>query len=82
MRGLFPDIRRAWMTIDSDLYVWTYEQASDTAYYDRLTETITGVALVCLIKKNLSITNCNIKLIMLIKKLCMLPDIKYRYKYS
>lgn len=46
LRGLFPEIRRAWITIDSDLYVWTYEQSADTAYYDRLTETIVSVALI------------------------------------
>ena len=25
MMGLFPDIKRAWLTIDSDIYVWIYE---------------------------------------------------------
>ncbi|CAB3359481.1 Hypothetical predicted protein [Cloeon dipterum] len=45
-QGLFPEIHRAWMTIDSDLYLWSYDQGIDTAYFDRLTETITGVALV------------------------------------
>ncbi|XP_059474658.1 nuclear pore complex protein Nup154 [Neocloeon triangulifer] len=45
-QGLFPDIHRAWMTIDSDLYLWSYDQGVDTAYYDRLAETIVGVALV------------------------------------
>lgn len=27
-QGLFPDIHRAWMTIDSDLYLWSYDQVS------------------------------------------------------
>ena len=25
MMGLFPIIQRAWLSIDSDIYVWTYE---------------------------------------------------------
>ena len=25
MMGLFPEIRRAWLTIDSDIFVWNYE---------------------------------------------------------
>jgi nuclear pore complex protein Nup155 len=25
MMGLFPLIQRAWLSIDSDIYVWTYE---------------------------------------------------------
>lgn len=25
MMGLFPEIERAWLTIDSDIYVWVYK---------------------------------------------------------
>ena len=25
MMGLFPEIRRAWLTVDSDIFVWNYE---------------------------------------------------------
>jgi nuclear pore complex protein Nup155 len=25
MIGLFPEIERAWLTIDSDIYVWRFE---------------------------------------------------------
>ena len=25
MMGLFPEISRAWLTIDSDIFVWNYE---------------------------------------------------------
>lgn len=25
MMGLFPEINRAWLTIDNDIYVWLYE---------------------------------------------------------
>lgn len=44
--GLFPEIHRAWLTIDSDIYVWTYEEAADIAYYDGLSETILCVGLI------------------------------------
>lgn len=46
MMGLFPGINRAWLTIDSDIYIWTYEHGSDVAYYDGLNETILSVGLV------------------------------------
>lgn len=46
MMGLFPEINRAWLTVDSDIYVWTYEENSDLAYYDGINETILSVGLV------------------------------------
>ncbi|XP_066949536.1 nuclear pore complex protein Nup155 isoform X2 [Macrobrachium rosenbergii] len=46
MMGLFPEINRAWLTIDSDIYVWIYEDGSDLAYFDGLHETILSVGLV------------------------------------
>lgn len=46
MMGLFPEINRAWLTIDSDIYVWVYEDGSDLAYFDGLHETILSVGLV------------------------------------
>ncbi|XP_014679572.1 PREDICTED: nuclear pore complex protein Nup155-like, partial [Priapulus caudatus] len=44
--GLFPEISRAWLTIDSDIFAWNYENGSDLAYFDGLNETILSVALV------------------------------------
>jgi len=44
--GLFPEVQRAWLTIDSDIYVWRYEDSGDLAYFDGLTDTILNVALV------------------------------------
>lgn len=46
MMGLFTDINRAWLTLDSDIYVWTYEDAEDVAYYDGLNDNILCVGLV------------------------------------
>ncbi|XP_068150657.1 nuclear pore complex protein Nup154 [Drosophila tropicalis] len=44
--GLFPEIGRAWLTIDSEIYIWTYDQARDVAYYDGLSHLIVSVGLV------------------------------------
>lgn len=44
--GLFPEINRAWLTVDSDIYIWTYEENTDLAYFDGINETILCVGLV------------------------------------
>ncbi|XP_029645165.1 nuclear pore complex protein Nup155 [Octopus sinensis] len=44
--GLFPEIERAWLAIDSDIYIWRYEDGQDVAYYDGVDETILCAALV------------------------------------
>lgn len=60
--GLFPEIKRAWLTVDSDIYIWSYEHGfvdlnslwiflnfsfrTDVAYYDGLNEVIISVGLV------------------------------------
>ncbi|KAK7100912.1 nuclear pore complex protein Nup155-like [Littorina saxatilis] len=46
MMGLFPEIERAFLTIDSDIFVWKYEDGNDLAYFDGLNETILSVALI------------------------------------
>lgn len=46
MMGLFTDINRAWLTIDSDIYLWTYESGGDVAYFDGLNDTIISVGLI------------------------------------
>ena len=33
-------------TIDSNIFLWNYDNSSDVAYYDGLTETILGVGLI------------------------------------
>ena len=43
--GLFPEIGRAWLTIDSNIFLWAYDNAEDIAFFDRLTETIVAVGL-------------------------------------
>jgi len=44
--GLFTEVERAWLTIDSDIYVWRYEDGGDLAYFDGLADTILNVAMV------------------------------------
>ncbi|XP_041111016.1 nuclear pore complex protein Nup155-like [Polyodon spathula] len=46
MMGVFPEISRAWLTIDSDIFMWNYEDGGDVAYFDGLSETILSVGLV------------------------------------
>ncbi|XP_007447977.1 PREDICTED: nuclear pore complex protein Nup155 isoform X2 [Lipotes vexillifer] len=46
MMGVFPPISRAWLTIDSDIFMWNYEDGGDLAYFDGLNETILAVGLV------------------------------------
>uniref|UniRef100_A0A8B9HM25 Nucleoporin 155 n=1 Tax=Astyanax mexicanus TaxID=7994 RepID=A0A8B9HM25_ASTMX len=46
MMGVFPEISRAWLTIDNDLFMWNYEDGGDVAYFDGLSETILSVGLV------------------------------------
>lgn len=43
--GLFPELERAWLTIDSDIYVWRFSDGSDLAYFDGLADTILSVGL-------------------------------------
>lgn len=45
MIGLFPEIERAWLTIDSDIYVWRFEDQRDLAFYDSLGDAILSVGL-------------------------------------
>uniref|UniRef100_A0A7M4FH37 Nuclear pore complex protein Nup155 n=1 Tax=Crocodylus porosus TaxID=8502 RepID=A0A7M4FH37_CROPO len=46
MMGVFPEINRAWLIIDSDIFMWNYEDGGDLAYFDGLSETILAVGLV------------------------------------
>ena len=44
--GLFPEINRAWLTIDNRLFLWNYDNGSDFQSYDELDQIIVSVALV------------------------------------
>ncbi|CAO1637870.1 unnamed protein product [Parajaminaea phylloscopi] len=47
-QGLFPEIERAWIVIDSQLYLWNYLEASSSAFesYVHPTDVIRSVSLV------------------------------------
>uniref|UniRef100_A0A7E4UUJ1 Nucleoporin_N domain-containing protein n=1 Tax=Panagrellus redivivus TaxID=6233 RepID=A0A7E4UUJ1_PANRE len=44
--GMFSEIGRAWMSIDSDLFFWNFTSNDDVVYFDGITETIIKVELV------------------------------------
>ncbi|PIK56013.1 putative nuclear pore complex protein, partial [Apostichopus japonicus] len=46
MMGVFPEINRAWLTIDTDIFLWNYDDGSDLAYFDGLSDTIISAGLV------------------------------------
>ncbi|TMS38870.1 hypothetical protein L596_005499 [Steinernema carpocapsae] len=43
--GMFPEISRAWMTIDSDLFIWNYEHGEDLAFFDGVPDAAIATAL-------------------------------------
>ncbi|KAK0174071.1 hypothetical protein PV328_007188 [Microctonus aethiopoides] len=63
MMGLFTEISKAWLTIDSDIYVWSYENEADVAYFDGLNETIISVGLV---KPKPGIFQCYVKYLLIL----------------
>ncbi|KAL6064256.1 Nucleoporin 155 [Balamuthia mandrillaris] len=44
--GIFPQINRAWITIDNQLFLWNYDDGSDFCVYDGLDQIIVSVGLV------------------------------------
>lgn len=43
--GIFPELSRAWLSVDSSIFFWAYDNASDVAYYDGLEHAIVAVHL-------------------------------------
>lgn len=46
MMGIFQEIGRAWLTVDSDIYIWTFERSGDVRYFSASCENILAVGLV------------------------------------
>ncbi|EDQ93055.1 uncharacterized protein MONBRDRAFT_22425 [Monosiga brevicollis MX1] len=46
LTGIFPEVNRAWLTVDSHIYIWDFDDGSDLCVYRELQEVIVGVALV------------------------------------
>ncbi|CAL8081846.1 unnamed protein product [Calicophoron daubneyi] len=45
LMGVFTACERAWITVDSELFMWNYEDGGDLAYYDGVKDTIICVGL-------------------------------------
>ncbi|KAK0400268.1 hypothetical protein QR680_003432 [Steinernema hermaphroditum] len=43
--GIFPELSRAWMTIDSDLFIWSYDSGEDLAFFDGVSSAIIATTL-------------------------------------
>eukprot|EP01135_Chromosphaera_perkinsii_P003900 Nk52_evm1s262 gene=Nk52_evmTU1s262 len=44
--GMFPEINRAWLTIDNAIYLWNCNDGSDVCYYDGLGQIIVSAGLI------------------------------------
>ncbi|ESO08795.1 hypothetical protein HELRODRAFT_168701 [Helobdella robusta] len=44
--GVFTEIGRAWLAVDKEFFLWTYEDGNDIAYFDGLNDVIVAAALV------------------------------------
>lgn len=44
--GLFPEIHRAWVTIDNKFFIWSYLNGTDFNEYDELDQVIVSAGLV------------------------------------
>lgn len=43
--GMFPEINRAWLTVDHRLFIWNYLNPNDFNSFDDLDQIIISVAL-------------------------------------
>uniref|UniRef100_A0A8D8PSS0 Nuclear pore complex protein Nup155 n=4 Tax=Cacopsylla melanoneura TaxID=428564 RepID=A0A8D8PSS0_9HEMI len=63
LMGLFPEINRAWLAVDNQIYIWDYEHRTDISYFDGLNNTIIGVGLV---KPKPNIFKSNVKYLLVL----------------
>lgn len=43
--GIFPEIERAWFTVDNRLFLWDYVDGADFASFEQLEEIISAITL-------------------------------------
>ncbi|KAM7533061.1 hypothetical protein Aperf_G00000120173 [Anoplocephala perfoliata] len=43
--GVFPQCLKAWLTVDSEFYIWNFEDGEDLAFYDGCQDVIVSVCL-------------------------------------
>lgn len=44
--GIFVNHKRAWMTIDTEIYIWSFSDLIDLTYFDRFSNIISTIAIV------------------------------------
>ncbi|PLW37309.1 hypothetical protein PCANC_15434 [Puccinia coronata f. sp. avenae] len=45
LMGIFPEIQRAWFTVDNRLFLWDYRDGHDFASFEQLEEIISAIAI-------------------------------------
>ncbi|KAH9446801.1 hypothetical protein Pst134EA_030705 [Puccinia striiformis f. sp. tritici] len=45
LMGIFPEIQRAWFTVDNRLFLWDYRDGNDFASFEQLEEIISAIAI-------------------------------------
>ncbi|KAA1107059.1 hypothetical protein PGT21_000845 [Puccinia graminis f. sp. tritici] len=45
LMGIFPQIQRAWFTVDNRLFLWDYRDGNDFASFEQLEEIISAIAI-------------------------------------
>lgn len=45
LMGIFPEIERAWFTVDNRLFLWDYRDGKDFASFEQLEEIISAIAI-------------------------------------
>ncbi|CDI97163.1 nuclear pore complex protein nup155 [Echinococcus multilocularis] len=43
--GIFPQCRKAWLTVDAEFFLWNFEDGQDLAFYDGCQDVIISVSL-------------------------------------
>ncbi|VDM32661.1 unnamed protein product [Hydatigera taeniaeformis] len=43
--GIFPQCRKAWLTVDAEFFLWNFEDGEDLAFYDGCQDVIISVSL-------------------------------------
>ncbi|KAL5971321.1 hypothetical protein TSMEX_000942 [Taenia solium] len=50
--GIFPQCRKAWLTVDTEFFLWNFEDGEDLAFYDGCQDVIVSV---CLLRPKLGV---------------------------
>ncbi|VUZ51015.1 unnamed protein product, partial [Hymenolepis diminuta] len=77
--GIFPQCRKAWLTIDSDFYLWNYDDGEDLAFYDGCQDVIISV---CLLRPKLGILPSAIEYLLALATPTNLVILGVNYDYS